>query len=115
MRFKHARHTPFTSVLLPLLFNRLFGLPFQAEYAIKSAVRKNLFWLRGCKWLCYNRESDEILIYIIAARIVIRYQYITAWKAVLVTYALFYSEKGLVKMRLIAKIYEIYDKYNMRQ
>lgn len=24
---------------------------------------------------------------------------------------LFYSEKGLVKMRLIAKIYEIYDKY----
>ena len=23
----------------------------------------------------------------------------------------FYSEKGLVKMRLIAKIYEIYDKY----
>lgn len=26
-------------------------------------------------------------------------------------YALFYSEKGLVKMRLIAKIYEIYDKY----
>ncbi len=32
-----------------------------------------------------------------------------------------YSEKGLVKMRLIAKIYEIYDKYkiydkyNMRQ
>lgn len=50
-----------------------------------------------------------------AARIVIRYQYITAWKAVLVPYALFYSEKGLVKMRLIAKIYEIYDKYNMRQ
>ena len=62
MRFKHARRTPFTSVLLPLLFNRLFGWPFQAEYAEKSAVRKNLFWLRGCKWLCYNRESDEILI-----------------------------------------------------
>ena len=41
----------------------------------------------------------------------IRYQCITAWKAVLVPYALFYSEKGLVKMRLIAKIYEIYDKY----
>ena len=32
------------------------------EIAKKSAVRKNLFWLRGCKWLFYHRESDEILI-----------------------------------------------------
>lgn len=56
-------------------------------------------------------NRTKYLYYIIAARIVIRYQCITAWKAVLVPYVLFYSEKGLVKMRLIAKIYEIYDKY----
>ena len=33
--------TRLSSVLLPILFNRLFGWPFQAEYAIKSAVKKN--------------------------------------------------------------------------
>lgn len=115
VRFKHARRTPFTSVLRPLLFNRLFGWPFQAEYAINRLSEKIYSGSEAVNGSVIIENRTKYLYYIIAARIVIRYQCITAWKAVLVPYALFYSEKGLVKMRLIAKIYEIYDKYNMRQ